>query len=330
MSRQSKYWSSNYEWQSLLEPDAPRVPSASWGWQLVFENYGSSVSNVLLHKLTDLDCLKQKELWLVRDGLIYLIDFFSINPDPPKAFKSTLLISKDWIEYIPLTWKKHCKQYYYVQTKVKDQIEPVIPLSKRKEWVAIINLNEHYCSIENLENKLTELKKNRSLSEARKNGLLTVYFYFTESDPVYMAKFMQKMSRFFKKDFRVVSLYELKHIYSLEDKIILNLNEKLVCSDETNLHILLGRGAMLPGIAKKNDEDDIFYPISSFHGIGIKSLPNELKCKWECEEFQQLKLYLENVILSVKPFSLDAGPRIPQWISRYAFIFAKNQDTYLH
>ncbi|MBI3555801.1 MAG: hypothetical protein HY074_06030 [Deltaproteobacteria bacterium] len=108
---------------------------------------------------------------------------------------------------------------------------------------------------------------------------------------------------------------------SLSDAIVLDLNERLICSDDFNLQVLLRKGAVLQNSPLQGQKD--FIHLSGHHGFGIYEIPKGTRCIWQDAEVARVKDYLTESYRLVPPIGRYGDYPWPLWMEEFGLIVAR-------
>lgn len=244
------------DWKSLLKKAEPHdfVPGG------LGDDHASPVPLVWLSRLRSTAVLKKEKSWLARDGLVPLIHFFKDQPRPPAGFTGRVLIHEDWGHFVPRAWRPRCAGYRL--TPLPTTREQLSPAPTPRRWVTIARVCRQFCSSPHLRATLAALP--------RRHDLLTGYFEVGDVTAEYLFEFFGAFRDGFSGKVDHAELFQLRHVTDLRDATVLDLNERLVCADDANLHLLLSRGASLPASPPRRAEETL--RVSAYHGYAVSKL----------------------------------------------------------
>ena len=139
----------------------------------------------------------------------------------------------------------------------------------------------------------SQLKTNAGLTEELRKAPVSCYFELGPVSGEYLYNYFSHFIGTLGGPVKFHQYFDFKHLLNLGDSIILNLNEKLICSDDANLHVLLARGAVLPNADSNKSKPKEFHRLSALHGYAINDLPAGLPNIWDDSNLVKLKAYLE-------------------------------------
>ncbi len=299
---ETRFWSSNRDWRSPKDSHSIRAP-----WSTMYEDYASHIPKIFLGKIRSLSALERSPHWIARDGLIPFLSFLSRFPKPEKGFRSKLYIHENWLRFIPAVWQKFCGSYTVGFSPDSELFDKPLLLEKRNRWITSSYVSPEFCSIEYLEIAMTALRSNAGLIKLRQRPLLG-FFEIGSRSPNYLFPFQRILSANLRGAFATVDYGTMKHYSDFRDAVIIDINERMLCSDDSNIHMMLARGAMLPEQARRKG---LFERLSSFHGYFISELPADLSSFHGNSFFGR---YLQPAPLEGASFGvLPFGP-VPRWI----------------
>lgn len=316
-THKSAFWTSNSAWDLNRKPGKP-IPHGTGNWPDMMKNYVSTVPTVFLANVQYLSQINHKGgRWLVRDGLIPLLSFFSRFPKPLENFRSILLIHADCVKFIPKKWLPYCASYVIGSRDTYEFLE-TMPLSRRTRWVTAAYLSEEFCSIERLRDILIEIKSKSSLSKVRRIGPIMGILDVDPGSPAYAYQFCSLFSSVLKGEFTRTTAHDMAATMDLRDAIFIDLNERLFCADDAFLHLFLSKGAIRYQATPPSSSAE-FIRLSPFHGIFVSTLPRDIKDIWDQRELKSLKVFLETARIDARNPSL-AYSDLPHWLRSFATV----------
>ncbi len=312
-SGSGKNWSSNQDWWPAKSPSTLKVD-----WSTMYDLYDTPVATVFLGQLRSLEELKASPRWIVRDGLIPLLDFFVKVPAPEKKFRARLFVPAKWREFIPLAWRPFCASYSLRFLPEEEIWEKPQTIRERRRWITAMHLSPGFCSLRNLEQTLANLRADPALSDLRRRAPVDSYVNIGCVAPEYLFPFQRALHETLRGDISFLDHFSFKHFSDLRDAVVLDLNEQLLCADDAHLHLMLARGAILPGTLP-GAEDPAFVRLSPFHGYALAELAPDLKYFFDEFLFVEWSRYLESIPPGNDPLFVDLPcGKVHGWIWRFA------------
>ncbi|HEX4922772.1 MAG TPA: hypothetical protein VFV50_01755, partial [Bdellovibrionales bacterium] len=206
----------------------------------VTRDYYSPVELIFLCQSYDPLRMNQRPLWLARDGLVPLLWFFKMNPEPG-LFQQQLLVHESLQSFVPPAWREVTGTYKVVNN-------PAQPARPATSLLVTSLVSEAYCSAKVLRAELDALKAR--YGEAGLKNLKKYCFLpwsFHGNKPEFQTEFIIEICRALgAEDLQPLSYARLDAMASFDGTEIVDLNENLLCADNYLVHTLLQRGAQLP------------------------------------------------------------------------------------
>lgn len=229
--------------------------------------YHSPLNPIFLVECMNVEILRSRSVWLVRDGLIPLLWFFKVNPTPG-LFRGRLLVDEEFVPFIPTPWREQTGSYSIQNIKSPSQIEP--------DKILITGLiNERCCSLEFLEKTLD--KAASILGSAKLERIEKSCFLLPKSSPFggeYRHNFffeciLKVAEKIGLNNIKPVSWQTLENTSTFENSYLLDLNEKTIFADNFIAHSVLRRGGRLLLSKNFQKEKGNFVQLSPYHGVSF-------------------------------------------------------------
>ena len=294
------------------------------------QNYASPLNPIFLLDLPQItkhiNTNAQKESYLIRDGLIPLIWFFTKNP-APGGFKSKLYIHADFEEYVPDAWRGQCALYRHLAGN-GDGYEARPTDNKIKQIYILGLLAPSVCSIPELEQNLKDIVAlaggPKKIAGIKIKAFLPTRFEPVDvfSEPSYGSRFIALVCKYLSADIEFLEFESLKSMYPEEGSWVHEFNSGHLYADSFVSSVAISKGMRVLPIGrlapthdrKKFDQIVPLYPHVSC-GISTqfrKPFLNYLSDRWIAESEERAKAF--NRAVSV------AANRIfpwPQWFSSW-------------
>ena len=271
--------------------------------------YSSKIPHINLFEINILKQIETLPLFLVKDGLFTLLDFFNRFSNS-KEIPGIMLVHSCLKDFIPNNWR--AKVGFY-EIEYRNQASPHFQ-QKNKHILIKANVTDSIFDYELAKKKVLELKKKKFEKFTffffnRTDPLLTVEWDLDERTNIYVAsqnnflKFLESE----KIDYEFLTWKEYFHAQSMHQYHCLDLNykEKYYIDDFAN-YLFAKKGATPAElISQKGNDEDIFFPISSFHGVRILANEPEYNDNKANEIQRNLKLMrLDKVKFNISAFQM--------------------------
>lgn len=240
--------------------------------------YASPLNPIFLVEIGSLDLLRQRPFWMIRDGLIPLLWFFELHPEPKlKNFSSKLLVSEDLAPFIPAPWRNYFGTYQKVSRHSAD-----VSGADRRLLIAGV-VSENFCSLDFLE---SDLKKIREWVETRKTSKRqqteALVFLPTQGDisSAFVSQYIVNVCQAIGGDMRCLSWQKFSTLDGLENCDFLELNDGQICKDSFLEEFALSSGALPIGrqhlpVAAEMGSGTRYVELSPHHGLVVKAEVSE-------------------------------------------------------
>lgn len=228
-------------------------------------NPGFLVAQASQGKLPDLP------VFLARDGLIPLLWSFARFPEPPrKGGVERLLVAPEWVEWVPLAWRKRVRTYRVVRSPSLEQ-SPI----RRVLFTGVIM--DTYCTIDGLRALLDDV--NSLLPKGGVRALEPFIFapprlsgYGNEHAHGYFFDFVQTL---FESCGRRLQTLDWRRAHAVDDwsgTLVVDLSDRKLCADSYGVHFALSRGAIgLEDLRGSPHQvlppSSVFVPHSPYYGV---------------------------------------------------------------
>ncbi len=291
-------------------------------------DYDCSLNPIFLKQIKDLQLLSFAPNWLIRDGWIPLVLFFSKFPKPPPNWQSRLLIHSSMNLKIPEEWRSFVGTFSILERRTS------VP---RTTTLIICGLvTETYCSLDHFSN---QLMKARALIETNTGLPWQLKFCLVEAGSavhrkrrhVYLAEYYRILYDLFGTDLALMSWQEFYKADTFNGVLIIDLNDKMICADSYLTQHALAYGATLLDnalqsevAAEKSDvEKSEFFRLSPYHGVEVIWEPpptpkylaqwNSLEDILECQKDAVAQFYGSSVDSEI--YSAEHMGTVLDWIS---------------
>ncbi len=215
---------------------------------------------------------------LLRDGLVFLLRFFHLNPRP-LALQTKVFIHRDLAFVVPEAWKSHIYLYETVS------YTPERPrANSSKNLVIAINLHEGQKKA-NLSRLLEPYK-----DKAQFLYVLPLFQVMRGEDFLNQkrADVFNLVRELFPKEAKMVDLEELSHLYAKETSFIHCNPQRTFLSDSSLEHRWLSQGYTSPLIKEvaRVRDDATLVSLSPYHGMKLSLFETP---KWQ--EPLRVRLY---------------------------------------
>lgn len=279
--------------------------------------YANPLPTVFLWRAKSLRELKAEAEWLVRDGLMPLLWFFQKYPRPGSDFKNRLLIHKEVSWAVPPAWRRHCGIYHYAPAVALTRARPK---GKKAETVVTSFIaSPLFCSQEFLARKLAAAKPSDVLAWAAvRDGL-----FLADSDLTASFRMTQTLLRAVSGEVRVRPWHELAGHSYYGDAAYLDLNQRLLCADDTPYHAFVSRGARVlserrPSPALKKARR---LPVSDYHDLVVERFQATAESLSPRRFLEQSYELLPGIRHSINQ-GLSAELPWPGWITEFGMWWA--------
>jgi hypothetical protein len=305
-------------------PVSPEVKAfMDFLWPMA-EPYYAPVPGVFLMQVSSFDLLNAKPVWLVRDGLLPLLWFFRLHPNP-EGLNSKLLIEESLLPFVPSQWSRSVGSYKLVSTAKRN--------GKRK-LLFVGYLSEFFMPLDEIGLWLGQTFANESAEEL-KTMAKTVFLPFrqwhfqSDNDHVYHLMFVRKLIELMGSDFEAINQKRLQQLESTHGFEIISANTNLLLSDNALVHQLLSKGGNLYGsYREQNSTDCDFIAFSPYHGIQVRMNPevSSIGRAWR-RSLAETEKYQESLS---RALSSDAHTKLPwpQWFSDWARVEMKKHRNH--
>jgi hypothetical protein len=292
------------------------------------EIYTSNLNPVFLLDLPRASGMDSHKSWLVRDGLIPLIWFFTKNPKPA-GFSAILRIHSDFEEYVPPDWRAQVQLF-----------EPLVNHPAGFQSASRSNpkkINEIYlmglvmpsvCSIPHLENDLALILKcvggRKKLSEIKLKAILPQRYepHDVFNGASFHSRFVGKLCRELGTDIEFIEFDSFNWMYPETGSWFHEFNSGYLYVDSAFSAIAIGKGLKTLPVLKGTDQKsqrpfDEILPMYPHVSCGIrksfaKPFVDYLSGSWVSESQEKTKAF-QNAISS----SAHRAFPWPQWFSSW-------------
>ncbi len=264
-------------------------------WPVGLE-YCSPLNPFFLIECQDPAQLKEHRTWMARDGMLSLLWFFKANPQP-RGFDGEILVPLEFAEYVPVAWKSRVGFFELVSlpdpaARLPKRARPVAsgasPASAASKKILLTGLvMDTYCSIDHLESLLEQLESDLGdLSAVEAQCFLLGRFdgWGTEHQHDFHPAYFTRIAKAFGS-IDAMTWLRFESVTDWSGWTVVDLNEKLLCSDSYLVHQALARGAELwaprlespvkPGASAREE----FIRLSPYHGVRVWHVPSLAKAK---------------------------------------------------
>lgn len=228
----------------------------------VTRDYYAPVDLIFLSQAYNPLRMNQRPVWLARDGLVPLLWFFKMNPDPG-PFMQQLLVHESLGAYVPPAWRSVTGTYRIVNS----------PERQKREVTSLLVtslVSEAFCSLKGLRDEMQSLK---SRFPADALARLKKYCYlpwgFNANRPEYQSEFTIELCRELgAHDLEPLTYARIDSTNSFAGTELVELNENLLCADNYLAHLVLQRGGQLRTAAALGE--GCFVSLSPYHGYELQ------------------------------------------------------------
>ena len=248
---------------SVSQTEPKRDPEIQQFFDLVWPAghvVASPLNPVFLLDLPKLASERASERWLVRDGLLPLIWFFSQNPEPGN-FKQKLLVPIQFQEYVPNAWRQQV-ELFELFNETANQPQEI------RELLLMGVLMPSMCSIARLERDLKMIVERIGGPQALSKLRIRAYFPFKYEPPAefngtaFYLRYSQLLFKYLGADVEFLEYESLQWINLESSTSVHEFNEEWLISNSYLKLLSLSKGHhFLTGLAPTRSSggyDEIF------------------------------------------------------------------------
>ena len=253
--------------------------------------------------------MNERAVWLARDGLVPLLWFFKLNPEPG-VFRSRILIHEDFSPFVPEAWRPRMGTY-----RLSMDAETARSIPRTLLVTGLIS--DSYCSLSGLQDILDRLEERISseqLAKLNKVCFLPVQLHLSANRQSFQAAYFVELFKRCGTSFQSVEWGWIEGQPVFTDTIIVDMNEMLLCADNFIIHMALQKGAeYLPLTGQGNTVGGNFVRLSPYHGVVIK---DSLTGRFALEGDAPAEIYFSQFERAMRSHANRNFPW-PSWISEW-------------
>ena len=273
------------------------------------ESYVSPLNPIFLLDLPKAIEHVNKESWLVRDGLIPLIWFFTKNP-APEGFRAKLRIHADFEEYVPEAWRPQVELYRQLAGNDAGYESRRSP--RKVTTLYLLGLvSPSVCSISELERNLKDIVTfiggPKKIAALKIKAFLPARFEPNDifSEPSFSSRFIATICRHLSANIEFFEFESFRSMYPEEGSWVHEFNSGDLYSDSYLSSVAISKGIKVLPIGRFKPENertsfDQIVPLYPHVSCGIrthfrKPFINYLNESWIAESKERAQVFNRTV-----------------------------------
>jgi hypothetical protein len=292
------------------------------------EAYISALNPIFLADLHAIEATNPKSHYLVRDGILPLMWFFSQNPEPGN-FKGKIRVHSDFEELVPDAWREQTELFSLFAEKSAPQAKNAAPTKSIKQILLLGVIMPSVCSLPRLESDLANVIEFAGGKEELEKIKIRAFLPFRMeaanmfSGHAYYNYFCSTLNRILGFNVEFIEYESLKWMYLEPGTWVHEFNEKYLYTDSYLSLLAMSKGGnFIPSVqgssvvaeVSESPAYDMIYQIYPHVSCGVrrkfqKSFVNYLNADWVPETQERALLFYK---------AMNSSANVYPWPSWFA------------